>query len=89
MHDFLAGMITAGCWAVGLMFLRLWRDSGDRLFAMFGAAFWVLALNWMALAIVTPAAETQHVFYLIRLVAFGLIILGIIDKNRPRGRRDE
>ena len=89
MHNFLAGMITAACWAVGLLFLRLWRDSGDRLFAMFGAAFWVLSLNWIALAIVTPEAESRHVFYLIRLVAFMLIILAIVDKNRPRGRRDE
>jgi Family of unknown function (DUF5985) len=89
MHNFLAGVITMGCWTVGLMFLRLWRDSGERLFAMFGAAFWALALNWVALTIVTPAAESRHVFYLIRLAAFALIILGIIDKNRPRGQHDE
>lgn len=89
MHDFFAGMATAGCWAVGLIFLRLWRDSGDRLFALFGAAFWVLSLNWIALAIMTPTFESRHYFYIIRLIAFVLIILAIVDKSRPRGDRHE
>jgi Family of unknown function (DUF5985) len=88
MHDFLAGIITAGCWAVGLIFFRLWYETRDRLFAMFGAAFWVLSLNWVTLAIARPATEDRHVFYLIRLAAFALIILAIVDKNRPRRRRD-
>jgi hypothetical protein len=85
MHDFLAGMATAGCWAVGLIFLRIWRDSGDRLFAMFGAAFWTMSLNWILLAALEPGEEHRHVFYIIRLIAFVLIILAIVDKNRPRG----
>jgi hypothetical protein len=89
MHDFLAGIATAGCWAVSLIFLRLWRDSGDRLFAMFAAAFLVLSANWVALAVMTPPEENRHVFYIIRLVAFMLIILAIVDKNRPRGTRDD
>ncbi len=84
MHSFLTGMSTAGCLAIGLIFLRLWRDSGDRLFVYFGAAFWALALNWVILALVSPADETRHLFYLTRLAAFVLIIMGIIDKNRPR-----
>ncbi len=85
MHDFMTGMATAGCWAVALIFLRIWRDTGDRLFAAFSAAFWVLSLNWILLSALAPAEEHRHVFYLIRLVAFVLIILAIVDKNRPRG----
>jgi drug/metabolite transporter (DMT)-like permease len=87
MHDFMAGLATAGCWAVGLIFLRLWRDSGDRLFAMFAAAFWVLSGNWILLAVLAPREEHRHIFYLTRLIAFALIILGIVDKNRRRGGR--
>jgi O-antigen/teichoic acid export membrane protein len=87
MHDFMAGLSTAGCLAVGLIFLRLWRDSGDRLFAMFAAAFWVLSLNWILLALLAPVEEHRHIFYLTRLLAFLLIILAIVDKNRPRGGR--
>lgn len=86
MHDFLAGMATAGCWAIGLIFFRLWRQTRERLFAMFGMAFWVLSLNWILLAALTPGEEHRHVFYLTRLVAFLLIILAIVDKNRTKGR---
>jgi hypothetical protein len=85
MHDFLAGMATAGCWAIGLIFLRLWRESNERLFAIFGAAFWVLSLNWILLAALTPGEEHRHVFYLTRLAAFLLIIAAILDKNRSKG----
>jgi hypothetical protein len=84
MHSFLTGMSTAGCWAIGLLFFRLWRDSGDRLFVFFGAAFWVLSLNWIVLAITSPPEETRHLFYVTRLVAFLLIIAAIIDKNIRR-----
>jgi len=84
MHDFLAGMATAGCWAIGLIFFRLWRQTTERLFAIFGLAFWVLSLNWILLAALTPGEAHRHVFYLTRLAAFLLIILGVVDKNRTR-----
>jgi hypothetical protein len=84
MHEFLTGVTTAASWAVGLLFLRLWRDTGDRLFAMFAAAFWTLSLNWLLLAVLAPAAESRHVFYIIRLIAFVLIIAAGVDKNRPK-----
>jgi hypothetical protein len=82
MSEFLTGMAAAGSLGVGLFFLRLWRETHDRFFAFFGVAFWVLALNWLALAWVTPAAENRHYFYVVRLAAFLLIIVAIIDKNR-------
>jgi hypothetical protein len=45
-----------------------------------------LALNWIGLSAVDPALELQHYVFLLRLLAFILIIMGIIDKNR-RGSR--
>jgi hypothetical protein len=37
---------------------------------------------------VQPNVETQHYVYLLRLLAFLLILAGVIDKNRTRaGRR--
>ena len=77
---------TAG-WTVGLFFFRFWRDTGDRLFLLFGSAFWLLSLTWLLLALLDPAAETRPYVYAIRLVAFGLIIAATIDKNRLRGPR--
>jgi len=85
MKLFLWGALAASCWAAGLHFLRFWKDSRDRLFVFFFLAFWVLSLNWLGLALIDEPTETRHYVYAVRLVAFMLIIAGIIDKNR-RGR---
>ena len=76
------GMLTMASVVASLFFLRYWRVSGERLFAFFALAFALLAANWLVLAIVDPAFEARHLIYLIRLAAFVLIIVGIIDKNR-------
>lgn len=70
---------------MGLFFLRLWRETRDRFFALFGVAFWTLALNWFTLVWAAPASEHRHYFYFIRLAAFLLIIVAILDKNRAAG----
>lgn len=71
-----------------LFFLRYWRASRERLFAFFSLAFVGMAVNWLVLAMVNrPVDEAQQAYaYLIRLVAFVILIVGIIDKNR-RGDR--
>ena len=83
---FLQGVCATGAWASGLFFFRFWRHSRDRLFAFFGAAFWLLALSWTLLALVNPAEETRPYIYAIRLVAFLLIVGGIVEKNRGSAR---
>jgi Family of unknown function (DUF5985) len=80
--QFCWGMLTMASLVAALFFLRYWRVSGDRLFAFFAVAFAILAVNWLALAAIAPAVEAGHFVYLIRLVAFVIIIVGIIDKNR-------
>lgn len=82
----LSGATAMGCCIAGLFFLRFWRDTADRLFAMFALAFWALALNSGMLAVVHSSNETRHELYLIRLVAFVLIIVAVVDKNRADGR---
>ena len=86
MRQFLWGALTMANIAVAMFFLRYWRTSGDRLFAYFGVAFAIMALNWVGLASVDPSVELRHTVYLLRLAAFVLIIIGIIDKNRRSGR---
>ena len=49
MINFLNGVAAAGFLAVGLFFLRLWRETRDRFFSLFGLAFWMMALNGIAL----------------------------------------
>ena len=79
---FLQTVSATAAVAAGLFFFRFWRESRDRLFGFFGAAFWVLALSWTLLALVNPTDETRPYIYAIRLVAFLLMIVGMIDKNR-------
>lgn len=84
-HEFLLGLIVMGCLVAGLFFLRFWRKTRDRLFAIFALAFWLLALNW-TLLVMTSRDEARPALYAIRLLAFVLILIGIADKNRA-GRR--
>lgn len=73
---------ATAAWANGLFFLRFWRESRDALFAFFGVAFWLLALSWGLLAFFEFREESQPYVYGIRLIAFLLLIVGIIAKNR-------
>lgn len=84
MHEFILGALTMASWAIALFFLRFWRESGDRLFVVFATAFFVLGIDWGLRGVWAPSLETRHLYYLVRLVAFVLLIIGIVDKNRSR-----
>lgn len=83
--EILSGAVVA-LWAVaGLVFLRFWRESRDRLFGFFAGAFLLLATNYLVLAINERGSEIRPYLFLIRLAAFVLIIVAIVDKNRKTG----
>jgi hypothetical protein len=86
MKQFLWGATAATFWVAGLYFSRFRELTGDRLFTFFAWSFHVLALNLVLLALIDPPSETRHYLYLMRLVSFALILVGIYDKNR-RGNR--
>lgn len=82
---FLSGATAMACLAIGLYFLRFWRQTGDRFFAIFALAFWVFAANRVALLLVDEESESvRTAIYAIRLAAFLLIVVAILDKNRAR-----
>ncbi|MEP7008334.1 MAG: DUF5985 family protein [Sphingomonas bacterium] len=81
---FLAGAITMGCATAGLFFLRFWKRTRDRLFIAFALAFWLLAFGQTLLTFSQASAEERTWLYLIRLVAFALILLSIWQKNRRK-----
>jgi hypothetical protein len=83
---FFWGALSMASATVSLFFLRYWASTRDRLFAFFAIAFAVFALNWVSLAFIDPGAELRHTLYLLRLAAFLLIIIGIVDKNRQSGQ---
>jgi hypothetical protein len=84
MTDFISGMLTMGYIVAGIFFLRFWRDTRDRLFAMFGAAFFILSFQRFGLQFIKVAPENAPVWYFVRLLAFVIIIAAIIDKNRKK-----
>jgi hypothetical protein len=85
LNVFLLGAAAMACIVIGLFFVRYWRNTGDRFFVFFIAAFWTFAAHWLGLAIVQPHVEGRHWLYVLRLISFVLIIAAIVDKNR-RGK---
>ena len=84
-HDviiFFQAISATAAWASGLIFFRFWRQSHDSLFAFFGSAFWLLGVSWALLALFSPTEEARPYVYSVRLVAFGLLIAGMLVKNR-------
>lgn len=84
MTAFVAGALTAGYAVAALFFLRFRRESGDRLFTIFAAAFALLGIQRFALFYFGSGAGVW--LYSLRLVAFALILFAIIDKNAKSSR---
>jgi hypothetical protein len=82
LNRFLLGALVMACFAAGLFFLRFSRKTRDRLFVIFAVAFWLMGLNWLLLAFTDPEAEFRPALYVIRLLAFVLILYAILEKNR-------
>lgn len=82
MGPVVSGMLVAGYLVAALFFFRFWTQSRDRLFALFAAAFGLLAIQRLALSISAAPLEDQTMYYLLRLLAFSVIAFAIIDKNR-------
>ena len=88
MIDFIAGMVTMGYMLAGLFFLKFRARSGDALFVKFAVAFWLLAINEIMLAVIQFPQADESWPYLLRLAAFGLIAVAILQKNAAaRSRR--
>lgn len=83
-HDFLMGAVAMGLSTASLFLLRYWKETRDRLFAFFALAFLVLSANRLLLVLLREQQEHSVWPYLIRLVAFLLILAAIIDKNLRR-----
>lgn len=86
MDQFIMGAVTMACWVAGLFFLRFWRDTRDRLFVIFGLAFWLLGLIRLLLVFTGRVSETTSYLYWVRFAAYLLILLAVVDKNLPRSR---
>ena len=81
---FVAGVLVMGYAVAALFFARFYRVSGDRLFLFFAAGFALLAFQRLSLAAAVLLPLPLTAYYLLRLAAFVVILVGILDKNRGR-----
>ncbi|TXF98961.1 DUF5985 family protein [Massilia arenae] len=87
MTHMLAGAIAMASLIIALFFLRFWRASGDRFFLYFALSFGIEGLHRVYAVMRDSGGEDSPLHYLIRLLAYGLILWAILEKNLPRKKR--
>ncbi len=78
------GAIIMGYAVAAVFFLKFWRRTADNLFLAFAAAFLLMAATPLLTILLEVPREEQSPFYLLRLLAFLIIIVAIIGKSRRR-----
>jgi hypothetical protein len=87
---FLSGICMATFAASGVFFLKYWKASKDRFFLFFSVACWLLSIERIALVFLTNQytapdhAEVASWIYIFRLLAFAMILIAIVEKNRAK-----
>lgn len=81
---FIYGLLAATTAVASMILLRLWQRTGDRLFVFFSAAFGVMAIERVLMVMIDPDNEFRPYVFVARLIAYGLIIAAIVDKNRGK-----
>jgi hypothetical protein len=81
----LSGATAMAALVAALFFLKFWRRTNDTFFLLFAAAFAIDAVGRFALAIGELSDIAEPIYFLPRLVMFGLIVIAIINKNAPTG----
>jgi membrane-associated PAP2 superfamily phosphatase len=80
-----AGALAAGYAVAALFFAKFWRRSRNRIFAWFTLAFALLALQRTMLALFADdSGNAMPWSYTLRLLAFVVILVGIVEQNRRR-----
>ena len=79
----LMGAVAMASFVATLFFFRFWRQTRDSFFLLFAVAFGIDAATRLLLGLSRISNEIEPMFYLARLVTFALIIIAIIQKNRP------
>jgi uncharacterized membrane protein len=82
MKNAIYGALLMSCFVAALFFVDFWRRSRDRFFAFFALAFLLQGISWAAAVVTGVGADFNRPVYLIRLLAFLVIIIAVIDKNR-------
>jgi hypothetical protein len=86
--DLLIGGIATLSLTAALFFLQFYRATRDRFFVYFALSFALEGLNRVLLYLAVGLNEDAPIYYVIRLVAYGLIIVAIAGKNRRSDQRN-
>jgi hypothetical protein len=78
---YLSGAISLASLVVALFFLRFWRTTRDPFFLCFSLSF-ALECASRAASVLLHLTDDNPAFYGTRVIAYGLIIAAIWQKNR-------
>jgi uncharacterized membrane protein HdeD (DUF308 family) len=81
--NLITGAIAMASLIIGLFFLRFWRNTRDRFFLYFALSFGIEGVHRIVTTLTYDEAEESPLHYLVRLLAYGLIIWAILEKNLP------
>lgn len=82
MSAFLLGVLAMGFLTAGMFFGRFYVQTRDRFFALLSAAFSIMSANQISLLVFGEDTEHRTILFVVRLLAFLLILIAIVDKNR-------
>ena len=81
-EGFLLGVIVTASLTAGVYFLKFWRHTRDLLFLAFAAAFLIEGVNRTTFLFLENPNEGRPAIYVVRLIAYLLILAAIVWKNR-------
>jgi uncharacterized membrane protein HdeD (DUF308 family) len=89
MTNLITGMIAMASLIIALFFLRFWRNTRDRFFLYFALSFGIEGVHRIVATMTFDETEDSPLHYLVRLLAYGLIIWAILEKNLPSRKGEE
>jgi hypothetical protein len=81
-EGFLLGVIVTASLTASLFFLKFWKQTRDVLFLAFAAAFLIEGINRATRLFAENPAEASPSIYVVRGLAFLMLIAAIVYKNR-------
>lgn len=83
-RGFLLGVIATSSTVAGLFFFRFWRETRDSFFLAFACAFLMEGANRTVILFLSNPSEANPWIYIVRLIAFLLILTAVIRKNQDK-----
>ena len=81
-EGFLLGVVVTASLVASAFFLKFWRQTHDKLFLLFSAAFAIEGVNRLAFLFLDHPNEGNPLIYMVRLFSYLLILAAIVNKNR-------